>query len=64
MSALCEGASGTVTGDDMAQLIKVIDNQDIFKNYQVVNSAMELRNILFVELLNKLNSVVDEYRLQ
>lgn len=53
-----------VTGGDMAQLMKAMENDDLFKNILSVEKAINNRNKLLKTLVGELNTLVSKYKLQ
>lgn len=60
--AIQNKTTNTLTGADMARLIKAIDTEDLFKNKQPVLNAIEQHNQLLNQTIAKLNTLIDEHR--
>ena len=48
----------------MAQLIAMMEKDDVFANRRSISEAMTSRNILVDGLLERLNALVAEYKVQ
>jgi hypothetical protein len=64
LKAIQERNTDSLTGNDMAQLVKAIEAEDTFANAPAVNAAIEERNKLMDGLLTKINTLIGEYKSQ
>jgi hypothetical protein len=62
ISAIQNKKTDGVTGGDMARLIKGIEADSLFKNKRSVEKAMEERNGLTNELIDKLKAQINQYK--
>jgi hypothetical protein len=62
ISAIQTKKTNGVTGGDMARLIKGMEADSLFKNRKSVEKAMEERNELTNELIEKLKALINEHR--
>jgi hypothetical protein len=62
ISAIQNKKTNQVTGGDMARLIKGMEADSLFKNRKSVEKAMEERNGLTNELIDKLKALINEHK--
>jgi hypothetical protein len=62
LSAIQTGNTDGITGNDMAQLIKAMKNNEIFVNGKRVNEVVSEHNELTDGLLSKLKAMIDEHK--
>lgn len=64
MAAIQEKSTNSVTGGDMASLIKAIQTNDLFKNKLSVSNIINQRNEIVNTLISKLNKIISDYKQQ
>jgi hypothetical protein len=62
ISAIQNKKTNQVTGGDMARLIKGMEADSLFKNRKSVEKAMEERNELTNELIDKLKALINSHK--
>lgn len=62
LTAIQNKTTHEITGDDMAEFIKAIEDESIYSNLWAVKVAMDQHNRIADELLQKLNTCIDEYK--
>lgn len=62
LTAIQTGATDAITGNDMAQLVKAIQTNEVYKNGKRVNEIIKQRSELTDEMLTKLNALITEHK--
>jgi hypothetical protein len=64
IAAVRERNTNSVTGADMARLIKATEEDRLFQNTKSVQKAIDQRKEVLSNLITKVNTLIDEHKLR